>query len=563
MNQKHRKILSACFAASLFLHAIAAVFLQRYSLWFSSPPSTENNTAWLSLVDKTERDQILKTAFETVAQEKETLTTHQLKQEEVPPLTLKSPVMIAGHELLHSIFFQNPSFPIDDFLIAKPFLPTFSVPSESFNLLDHLPKDLIIPVAAKQKPHFVPQPAQSTVTLAAAPPTIQTEAPIPKLTYSESLDLPLTAAPQMAKAPNMIPLPSLPVLPTLAELDTSSYSDSFDADLVFLPREEGGYIFALTLIPKPELAMPRLKQHFTFLIDKSNSIQQGRLHATKGAIHKALGELSSEDTFNIVAFDSKIEKMSPYSLPCVGKSFAIAEEFLEKIQLGSFFSSTDLMKPLLTTVPSLVPNDELHTVILLTDGETLVKKTAQKALLHDWTQYNRGRVALYALGLNSDSHMATLDTATVFNKGKLSNAPTNRGLKRKLLKMIKNVQNPIAKNIACKAISRAPQAKVQIYPKSTQLPPLYVDQPYVILGESETLDDFILFVQGRLKDRWLNIKKTISFLNARKGNKSLKQEWALQCAYDLYERYVRDDDPKHLAEAATLLEPFDCQTAFR
>ena len=95
------------------------------------------------------------------------------------------------------------------------------------------------------------------------------------------------------------------------------------------------------------------------------------------------------------------------------------------------------------------------------------------------------------------------------------------------------------------------------------MPHLYLDQPYVILGETDTLDDFILFVQGRLKDRWLNIKKRVSFLNARKGNKSLKEELALQKAYHLYDQYLSDDDPKHLSEAKTLLEPYDLQAAIR
>ena len=95
-----------------------------------------------------------------------------------------------------------------------------------------------------------------------------------------------------------------------------------------------------------------------------------------------------------------------------------------------------------------------------------------------------------------------------------------------------------------------------------QMPHLYLEQPYVILGSAETLDDFILFVQGRIKGKWLNIKKTVSFLNAKRGSQSLKGEWALQRAYRLYELYLRDDNPGHLAEARLLLEPYDAQIAF-
>src|SRR5690606_37947021 len=99
-----------------------------------------------------------------------------------------------------------------------------------------------------------------------------------------------------------------------------------------------GYVFALTLIPKPDLNLPKIRQHYTFLIDRSNSIQRERLLATKNAVHKALEELEPDDTFNIIVFDTKIEKLSPVPLPYSAESLAHAEAFLEKINLGSFFS---------------------------------------------------------------------------------------------------------------------------------------------------------------------------------------------------------------------------------
>jgi Ca-activated chloride channel homolog len=317
------------------------------------------------------------------------------------------------------------------------------------------------------------------------------------------------------------------------------------------------------LIPHADLELPRIRQNYTFLIDRSNSIQKDRLTATKMAVQKAIEELYPDDTFNIIAFDSKVEKLSPVSLSPNPASIASAQNFLEKIQLGSFFSAGDLCKPLLQTVPGRVQNDELYTAILLTDGESLSKKNIQRSLFLDWTSYNSGRVSLFAVGMNSDPHLSTLDAAAAFNKGKLIYSPSQRGLKRKLLKLMKTIGNPIAKCLNCKAISRSPKGKIELFPNSQQLPHLYLDQPYVILGAADSLDDFILFAQGRLKNRWINIKKSISFLNAKKGGSSLKAEWALQQAYNLYERYVIDGDSTHLAEAGKLLEPTDYQVAFQ
>jgi uncharacterized protein YegL len=543
---------------------MAALFcFQRYSLWFSSPQTAQSVENWLSLVDKNECDQILKKSFDRMQKEEREETHLTPVHESVAPIAPIAKAPKEGVEEKKSIFFQL-NFPLEETLLTNSFvLPTFSMPNQSFNLLEHLPKDLIIPSQIKLKPPrpILPIPTTPSVEVSAKAPNFH-DSPRNLIVFSNAIELGLSDEMQKGKSTSPIPLPNLPKLPSLEELETSSYSESFDADLVFLPKEEEkGYLFALTLIPRPDLNLPPLTQAITFLIDRSNSIQQSRLAAAKAAVHKALSELSSQNTFNIIAFDAKMDKMSPNYLPCTGKSYAVAEAFLEKVQLGSFFASPDLYKPLFLTVPNQVGQGEIHTAILITDGESLHKKTMQEALFSHWTHYNAGRVTLFALGMN-DAQAPKLDAITLLNRGKSIHSATNRGMKRKLLKLLKTIQNPIAKNISCHAMSKSPNGKIVLYPKASQLPHLYLDQPYVILGEVETLDDFILFIQGRLKSSWLNIRKTISFLNARKASSTLKEEWALQKALILYEKYVEDADPKYLVEAEKLLQPLKLPVAF-
>ena len=114
-----------------------------------------------------------------------------------------------------------------------------------------------------------------------------------------------------------------------------------------------------------------------------------------------------------------------------------------------------------------------------------------------------------------------------------------------------------------RAIGTSPDASLSLYPRPYRLPALYLNEPYVILGKTHRLDDFILFVQGKLKNKWFNIKKRIAFVNAKKGGRSLAEEWSLQQAYQLYEAFLLDLNPSHLAEAAALLEPHAIQAAFR
>lgn len=568
MRQRHRNILFLSIALSLITHVTVAAFIQRHSLWFS-PKNFQTagiQAPYLSLIEKKERDEILKEAFiNPHASTEKSAPIPQHEPVEIPYFHTATSKAEQDSRELSILFQQNLPFPTEE-LLSFHFLPTFTFPiEERLNLFDHLSKELILPTPANSILSYLsPAPLPSFPSALKSQPVPVKEAPVSEIAYSEPLldSQSVKESTDLSKVALPIPPSNLPLLPTLADLDTATYSDAFEADLVFLPKEgEEGYIFALTLIPRIDLDLPKLKQHYTFLIDRSNSIQKDRLHIVKNSVHKALEELMPDDTFNIVVFDSKMEKLSPRSLPPSPEALMMAEEFLNKISLGSFFSQANLYRPLFLTVPGDFKSDEVHTAILLTDSEGLGKKNEQKALLSDWTRYNEGKVSLYAISIKGDRHLGTLDTATAFNRGKTSYSPTKRGIKRKLLKLMKTIQTPVAKNLACHAISRSSRSKIELYPQTTTSH-LYLDHPYVILGSTNSLDDFILFVQGRTKNQWLNIKKTISFLNAKKGNQSLRAEWALQRSYKLYEQYIYDDRLEHLTEARALLKPYDFQVAF-
>jgi hypothetical protein len=557
-----KKILIASLLASFCTHVIALTFFHRYSLLFSTIQHKQGLN--VSSLEKLEKDQILKEAFETPLPGVGRNTSPPKKQNEQSSFQAKSPFIEPFGKSIPSQFVFP--FPEDSLASSPAFVPQFSIPSvEPFNLLSYLPNDWKPPITEELKERqWRPQVLPSISALQRETPKSPEVAP-PEITFSIP-DTPVEIPDNRAQGASIRPhqFPNLPKLPSLSELNTVSLSDQFEADLIFLPKEEGeGYIFALTLIPNPVLEFPKFRQHFTFLIDRSNSVQQSRLDATKNAIHSSLKELSPGDTFNIVCFDSKIEKLAPNPLQANAESFETAKKFLEKIQLGSFFSTSDLYKPLFLTVPSTVSDDEIHTAILLTDGESLSKKALQQSFFSNWTFYNAGRVSLFPLCLDSDKHLPMLETTASFNKGKLASATSNRGLKRKLLKLIRSIHQPIAKNITCRAISRVPKTKIELYPTPLQATHLYLDQPYVIMGETRSLDDFIIFIQGQLVDRWVNIKKTVSFLNGKKGTKSLKSEWALQKANSLYERFLFDQNPQHIADAKLILEPHEKRVAFK
>lgn len=559
---KEKTIGAWSLGVSLLAHLMFVVFLHSQTLWFSGTKRTltTKKTEWTrsprhEILDVTlVQPQIPISGAVKISPHAEAIPVSSLEQTDVPLPTKPQ-----------SVALSMPSFPVEELLaikeplIVRPMRFQFQMPS----IVLDLPKSLVsthkpLPQTRTRMPHA------ETHALKLATSSVTTIQP-PKLPETIAEPVVGSAMPlEEGRVEKMLSVqaPVLPELPTLDELETVNLSDAFEMDLSFVEKDEGGYLFAITLLPRKDLELPKIRQHVTFLIDRSNSIQRDRLMGLKNAVRKALHELQPDDTFNIIAFDSKVDKLFTKMAAPTPAAIAQAEKFLDDIQLGSLFSSADLYKPLLHTIPAAPGEDEIYTAVLLTDGASLGKRGAKSKLLQQWTQQNQGRLSLYTVAMTSDNQLSTLETVSALNKGKLLHATTNRGLKRKLLKLMKMIHTPVAKNIAIRAIVPGSGiSKIVLSPSSEAAAPLYLNQPYVLLGSAETLDDFILFFQGRMKDKWLNLRKDVSFLNAKRGGMALHTEWALQSAYRCYNDYARDNQPSHLAEAKAILEPLGLSMA--
>jgi hypothetical protein len=539
----HKKTFIGCTIASIAIHLFALYTLQITPSSSKKIAKETNN----QIVTKYSKDEILKESFQL--RKKDSIN----KFSEIGRIS-------------ETIYFKHPSIEktplqssetILDFISYEESV-RFSPVTQNIDILNFIPKHLNLKHVSTQN-CLPPFPAFDEVSL-----TFRSNEKVPEIIFSQkdsSIEIDPTST---YVEQHIVSFPSFPKLPTLSELKTNCISEEFDTDLVYYPKEkEEGYFFALTLIPKENAQINKIKQHYTFLIDRSNSIQKERLNATKAAIIKAINELDPDDTFNIIAFDQKIDKFSPQNVLASKTSIQDAEKFLNSIQLGSLFSSADLFKPLFLTIPSKDLPDELYTTILFTDTDSLNKKGYAKNLLHDWTRLNQGKVSLFTLCTQDDQNLSAIDAICSINRGKLIESTTPKAIKRKLLKLIKNIHHPIAKNITCSVITKSKNSNMQIFTSENASSHLYLNQPYVICGESNNLDDFVLFIQAKVKDEWIHIKKNISFLHAKKASTSLKSDISLQKAYDLYKKYAYFDDQNSLLEANALLEKNNLQITFR
>ncbi len=340
-------------------------------------------------------------------------------------------------------------------------------------------------------------------------------------------------------------------IPDFHSLEMSSF---FDIEIKSTPRQGGGYLFSLNLIPKQDLTPYRIGHHYYFLIDQSNSIEKHRFQTFKRGVKRALAFLQQGDRFNITIFGSKIIHLSKTSLPYNKKSQQIAEEFLEREDPNNFGSTSNIYTSLKSLIPHPLDDDVAHTAILISDGGSGLKSEKQRRFVNTWLNDNQGKISFYTAAVGTKNNLVTLDLLGTLGRGALLYSDTHTGFPRKLAKLVLGLRTPIAKELWFSINAKDPNANIRLYPPSYRLPYLIGNRPYQLIGTADKLSDFHLVIQGKNRESFLSIKKEISFDQTQKATHFLSKKWNVEKAHSLYEQYLQKGNLSFLEEAKELLK---------
>lgn len=399
-------------------------------------------------------------------------------------------------------------------------------------------KQLPLPIIAERKPAFKPFPVK------ALRPSFQ-RIIIP------TKELFLTISEPKKREPFPIVL-----LPSLKELSTLSCGKDFLTHVSYLSQDDG-YLFAITIVPPKKEAFKGMKKNVFFLLDHSNAMQKRRLTFTKNAISSAIFQLGKNDTYNILAYNKTITALSAKNLSPSKPNLLATKNFLRSIEIGSFLTSANLSLALqkISAIPA--SKNEVNIVILLSSGENLEK---YKSFFHSWTR-NNSSFSLFAISMTDDPNNEFLDFFASMNGGQLIMAGSFPNIRNKLTKLIHSINRPFAQNISIRASNTKPGSHMQIYAPLNEV--LYLDHPLVLLGSTKKLEDFTLFVQGRAGNKWVNIKKEISFEAAEEASDYIRREWDILNAHKSFSKYLSDQNTSHLQEASDLLKIWDMDRVLR
>ncbi|MGM0439927.1 MAG: hypothetical protein ACQEP8_02275 [Chlamydiota bacterium] len=350
----------------------------------------------------------------------------------------------------------------------------------------------------------------------------------------------------------------------LEHLPAVANTANFDLSVEYFPDARTGLnYFRLIFKPQKEAAFKRIRQNYFFLIDRSNSITKKRYHYNRQAVSQSLDFLSPGDTFNILVFDDEVVSLSENNLSWTPSNVAEARQFLQALPHGGMFASTELYSSLDEIIPPVVEDAEVNTAILLSDGDTVLRPTQQRQTIADWTKENQGKISLFSIASGNRNNLPLLDVLCAFNKGKMIYVDQHSKVPDALSSLIQTLKNPIGKDILATIVLPDQDTKIMLYPRSSRLPDLYQDRPYVIHGTSNSSSPFHIFLQGKYYDQWLDIKKTIDFQEAVISSQDIKRDCSLHHAYDYYAKFLSTGNLTFLRQARQILEPLNLESAFK
>lgn len=339
----------------------------------------------------------------------------------------------------------------------------------------------------------------------------------------------------------------------LPTLELREWNEFFDVDVKTFAKEEGGYLFSVSIIPKVDLSEYRLKQNYLFVIDRSTSVDKSRFQTAKRGIARAVAALRPGDFFNILILDGTVTQLSASPLAVSKGTLQKAEEFLNQQSHAYQGAAMDVYSTLTKILTSQIETHDATAAILISDGDSPLKPTQQRKKINNWLEANRDRVTLYTATAGQGNNLSSLKMLSLASRGSFLYSDTHAAFPRKLAKLVMDLRYPIAKEMNLSVISPEDGTQVEILPPSQRLPNLFSDHPYMLIGSASKLTDFTLLLEGKNKDQIFKIKKTISLSKGKPGSRLLQKQWAAEKAHTLFDQYLREGEATYLKEAETIL----------
>ncbi|QDU38567.1 von Willebrand factor type A domain protein [Maioricimonas rarisocia] len=265
-------------------------------------------------------------------------------------------------------------------------------------------------------------------------------------------------------------------------------------------KDEDGYFVLLTtpqVRDKSHEPMPRTIQ---FVIDTSGSMTGPKIEQAKQAARFVLNNLREGDLFNIIAYNSDIQKFRPELERFNDKTRTEAIGFVNGLYAGG---GTNIHDALTTALSQLQETDRPNYVLFLTDGLPTVGETNEAKIAAAVKQANSVRARMLQFGVGYDVNSRLLDRLARDNFGGSEYVRPDEDIEAHVSRVYSRIADPVLTDVQVSFEYDEPRHEGtppvnRIYPSGTF--DLFAGEQLVLVGRYRTSGQAKVVISGTVGD---------------------------------------------------------------
>jgi len=232
----------------------------------------------------------------------------------------------------------------------------------------------------------------------------------------------------------------------------------------FFAEKEYGLIM---IMPPATTRSARLPKESIFIIDTSGSMEGASILAAKSALQLALDHLDSDDSFNIIEFNSVTNPLWSDARPATTMNLTVARQFVEALHATG---GTEMQPALDAALRDATPNENVvRQVIFMTDGQV-----GNESALFAFIRSHLGRSRLFTVGIGTAPNTHFMRDAARFGRGTFTYIGNRDEVQSKMSALFEKLESPVLTNVELHFDDPA----VEMWPQ--RIPDLYAGEPVVV-----------------------------------------------------------------------------------
>ena len=257
-----------------------------------------------------------------------------------------------------------------------------------------------------------------------------------------------------------------------------------------------------------------------FALDRSGSMAGQKIEQARNALKFVLNNLRESDTFNIIAYDDRVESFKPELQRFSSETRQEALRFIDGIYDGG---STNIDGALRRAFELAGDTGRPTYVIFLTDGLPTAGQTNELKIAEGARNANRAKSRLFAFGVGFDVNARLLDRLSTDGGGTTEYVKPNDNIESAIAQFYGKMTAPILTGIQ---LELAGADINRLYP--ADLPDLFAGGQIVCVGRFRNSGDATIRLRGRIgqKEEVFSFPATLARQSSDETYAFIERLWA-------------------------------------